>query len=72
MAEKLFGTDRTYRDSGDFTQLYFYSLRGCVPPPAKRQAEPSAQPVAKANPKSKRQQAMDKARANANRRYKGQ
>lgn len=71
MAENLFGTDRTYRDSGDFTQRYFYLLRGCVPPPSKRQAEPSTQQVAKAEPKSQRQHAMDKARANANRRYKG-
>lgn len=71
MAENLFGTDRTYRDSGDFTQRYFYLLRGCVPPPSKRQSEPSTQPVTKAEPKSQRQHAMDKARANANRRYKG-
>lgn len=71
MADNLFGTDRTYRDSGDFTQRYFYLLRGCVPPPAKRQAELRVQPVAKAEPKSQRQHAMDKARANANRRYKG-
>lgn len=71
MAENLFGTDRTYRDSGDFTQRYFYLLRGCVPPPSKRQADPRTQPVAKAEPKSQRQHAMDKARANANRRYKG-
>lgn len=31
MVENMFGTDRTYRDSGDFTQRYFYLLRGCVP-----------------------------------------
>lgn len=71
MAEKLFGTNRTYSDSGDFTHRYFYMLRGCVPPPVKRQVEISTQAVAKEQPKSQRQLAMDKSRSKTNLRKKG-
>lgn len=32
MTEHLFGTNKNYFDSGDFSHRYFYQLRGCVPP----------------------------------------
>lgn len=70
MSENLFGTTRVYTDEGDFTHRYFYMLRGCVPPPVKRQKEANAQPAVREQPKSPRQIAMDKARANQNQRSK--
>lgn len=70
MSENLFGTTRVYTDQGDFTHRYFYLLRGCVPPPVKRKAEANSQPTVREQPKSPRQVAMDKARANNNQRQK--
>lgn len=70
MAENLFGTSRVYRDDGDFTHRYFYLLRGCVPPPVKKRVEVKEQPAVREHPKSPRQLAMDKARANTNQRSK--
>lgn len=69
MAERLFGSNRHYVDAGDFTQRYFYQLRGCVAPKFKTPTEQTAQPSVTPH-KSQRQMAMDAARAKTNQRNK--
>lgn len=70
MTENLFVTNRHYEDGGDFTQRYFYELRGCVAPPIKRRHEEQEQPIKKKSVrKSQREKAMDAARKKVNQRY---
>ncbi len=69
MTERLFGSNRHYVDSGDFTERYFYQLRGCVPPKFKATTDEPMQPSLTQHT-SRRQMAMDAARAKANQRNK--
>lgn len=69
MTERLFGSNRHYVDAGDFTQRYFYQLRGCVAPVFKTTTEQPAPPSVMPR-KSQRQMAMDAARAKTNKRNK--
>lgn len=72
MTERLFGTNPHYLDSGDFSQRYFYQLRGCVPPPQRKTADIEQQKTKSVpRPKSIHELVMDKARTKVNRRYKG-
>ena len=70
MAERLFGSNRNYVDTGDFTERYFYQLRGCVVPrinsPKLTVAQPESMPVRK----SRREIQMDIARTKVNKRNK--
>lgn len=66
MKENLIGKSRAHSDSGDFTHRYFYLLRGCVPPPVKKNIDKTIQPISRAELKTERQLAMDKARNNFN------
>lgn len=70
MSERLFGTNRNYVDSGDFTQRYFYQLRGCVVPRTNSPKITAAQPESKPARKSRREIAMDTARTKVNKRNK--
>lgn len=69
MTERLFGSNRHYVDTGDFTERYFYQLRGCVAPVFKTTTEQLAQPSVMPR-KSRREMAMDAARAKTNQRNK--
>jgi len=70
MSERLFGTNRHYVDAGDFTEQYFYKLRGCVAPKKMNKAETHIpNPINKPG-KSRQQLAMDKARTKVNQRKK--
>ncbi|EDX2839052.1 hypothetical protein B6B07_003657 [Salmonella enterica subsp. enterica serovar Berta] len=73
MTEHLFGTNKNYFDSGDFSHRYSYQLRGCVPPPLRKRKEVEVLKPVNNTPRQKsiRELAMDKARAKANRRYRG-
>lgn len=69
MTERLFGSNRHYVDAGDFTQRYFYQLRGCVAPVFKTTNEQTTPPSVMPR-KSQRQMAMDAAREKTNKRNK--
>lgn len=70
MSERLFGTNQHYQDTGDFTQKYFYQLRGCVPPIIKKTEQEQCQSTSTPVSKSKRELVMDAARKKVNQRYK--
>lgn len=70
MSERLFGTNQHYQDNGDFTQKYFYQLRGCVPPIIKRAEQEQCHSKPATGSKSKRELVMDAARKKVNQRYK--
>lgn len=71
MTEKLFGTNRHYVDNGDFSQRYFYKLRGCAMPLIKAEKKESEQ-TAEVRPeiKSRRQLTIDATRNKHNQREK--
>lgn len=71
MTEKLFGTNRHYVDDGDFSQRYFYQLRGCVVPRIKAEKKESEQIIqVKSEIKSRRRISMDASRNKNNQRHK--
>lgn len=68
MAERLFGTNQHYADTGNFTEQYFYKLRGCVAPKTKSKGDMHIQTPISQPGKSRQQLAMDKARTKVNQR----
>ncbi|QKT20791.1 hypothetical protein HPG84_24220 (plasmid) [Salmonella enterica] len=71
MTEHLFGTNKNYFDSGDFSHRYFYQLRDVFPTVEEKRSRSIKTSKQYASPKEYSELAMDKARAKANRRYRG-
>ena len=67
MTDRIFGTNSQHCDSDNFSQRYFYELRGCVPPPQfRKKTEDPVTPKASSSHRSARMIAMDEARKKFN------